>query len=307
MPHHQRALLQIHLCVFLWGFTAIFGRLISLPAFEIVWWRMLLVAACLAFVPRVWRALSSMPWRLILIFGGIGGLLALHWLTFYQSIKLANASVAATCMAIAPAATAILEPLFTRTRFEARNLLLAVLVVPGVALVVGGIPGDMQLGFWLGVLSAVIIAAVNSLNKRHLGTQHVLAVTGLEVLGGWLLLMLALPLFAADGVAGLVPGRQDFLLLATLALVCTLLPFALSLVALRHLSAFTAQLAVNLEPIYTVAIAAVLLSEAQQLEPRFYLGALIVIATMLVHSRWFALQQVPPGTDPMGVPRRPPG
>ncbi|HRX87834.1 MAG TPA: DMT family transporter, partial [Steroidobacteraceae bacterium] len=300
------ALLQIHLCVFLWGFTAIFGRLISLPAFEIVWWRMLLVAVCLACVPRVWRALRSMPWRLIAVFAAIGGLLAMHWLTFYQSIKLANASVAATCMAIAPAVTAMVEPLLTRTRFEPRNLLLAALVVPGVALVVGGMPSDMHLGFWLGVLSAVLIAMVNSLNKRYLGTQHVLAVTGLEVAGGLLVLMLVLPLFAANGVAGLVPGRQDFLLLMTLAIVCTLLPFALSLVALRHLSAFTAQLAVNLEPIYTVVIAAVFLNEAQQLQSRFYLGALIVIATMLVHSRWFASKQLPPGTDPMGMPRRPP-
>ena len=254
MQAHRRALLQIHLCVFLWGFTAIFGRLISLPAFEIVWWRMLLVAACLALVPRVWRALRAMPWQTLAIFGGIGGLLALHWLTFYQSIKLANASVAATCMAIAPAVTALIEPSITRTRFVTRNFVLGVLIVPGVLLVVGGIAAEMRAGFWLGVLSAGLIAVVSSLNKRYLNNEPVLAVTAIEVAAGALLLTVAMPVFAADGFAGLIPNRHDFLLLTVLAVGCTLLPFALSLLALRHLSAFTTQLAVNLEPVYTLSL-----------------------------------------------------
>lgn len=288
MQAHNRALLQIHLCVFLWGFTAIFGRLISLPAFEIVWWRMLLVAACLAILPSVWRSVRAIRWPTIATFAAIGGLLALHWLTFYQSIKLANASVAATCMAIAPAVTAIVEPLLTRTRFEVRNLLLGALIVPGVALVVGGIPAAMRLGFWLGVTSAVLIAIVNSLNKRNLAGHSVLAITALEVGAGFVLLALAIPLLSADGIVGLMPSRHDFGLLLVLAIVCTLLPFALSLAALRYLSAFTSQLAVNLEPIYTIVIAAVLLGEAADLRPTFYLGAAIVLAAVFVQGRWFS-------------------
>ena len=110
MDSHRRALFQIHVCVVLWGFTAILGKLITLPAIPLVWWRLLLVTAALACFPRVWRALRTIPPRLALVYAGIGCVVALHWLAFYGSVKLANASVAATCMALAPAVTALIEP-----------------------------------------------------------------------------------------------------------------------------------------------------------------------------------------------------
>ena len=90
----RKAYLQIHICVVLWGFTAVFGKLISLPALPLVWWRMFVVSLILAMVPRVWRAVRAMPGRLIAAYAGAGMVVALHWLTFYGSIKLSNASVA---------------------------------------------------------------------------------------------------------------------------------------------------------------------------------------------------------------------
>src|SRR5262245_26163010 len=101
MTPTTRAQLQIHFCVLLWGFTAILGKLISLPALPLVWWRMLIVVAVLALVPRVWRAWRAMPPRLIGAYAATGTIVALHWLTFYGAIKLANASVAVTCIATA--------------------------------------------------------------------------------------------------------------------------------------------------------------------------------------------------------------
>ncbi len=199
MDPHRRALIQIHFCVVLWGFTAILGKLITLPALALVWWRMLLVTAALACFPRVWRALRGIPPRLALTYAGIGCLVALHWLAFYGSVKLANASVAATCMALAPVVTALIEPWLTGSRFERHNLLLGVLVIPGVALVVGGIPRDMHLGFWVGVASAALAAVFNALNKRHLGHHDAAAVTWLELGAGFLLLALLGPLMAPAG------------------------------------------------------------------------------------------------------------
>ena len=111
------ARLQIHFCVLLWGFTAILGKLITLPALPLVWWRMLLVVAALALLPRVWRGLRAMPPRLRWAYAGIGALVALHWLTFYASIKLSNASVGATCIALGTVFTAFVEPLVTSRKF----------------------------------------------------------------------------------------------------------------------------------------------------------------------------------------------
>jgi drug/metabolite transporter (DMT)-like permease len=283
-----KAQLQIHFCVLLWGFTAILGKLISLPALPLVWWRMLLVVVVLAFLPRVWRALRTMSLRLCLAYAGIGALVALHWLTFYGAIKLANASVAATCIALATVFTALVEPSLARGRFSRRDLALGIAVLPGVALVTGGVPASMRLGIVVGALSALLVAFLGALNKRLVNHGEPLTVTALELGAGTLALTLLVPLmpllfppFAGDVFA--IPEQRDLLLLLTLALVCTLLPFALSLVALRHMSAFAAQLAVNLEPVYAIVLAIVLLGEQRELTPLFYLGVVIILGAVLVH------------------------
>ncbi|MBC8026412.1 MAG: DMT family transporter [Steroidobacteraceae bacterium] len=288
MHPHRRALFQIHVCVVLWGVTAILGKLISLPATQLVWWRMLLVTAALACVPRVWRALSAIPPRRMLAFAGIGCVVALHWLAFYGSVKLANASVAATTMALAPVVTALIEPALTGARFERHNLLLGMLVIPGVALVVGGIPTSMEIGFWVGVASAALAALFNALNKRYLGQHDALAVTGLELGAGFFAIAALAPFISAPGSTNswgiVLPDVQDGALLLVLAFLCTLIPYAVALGALRHLSAFTTQLAVNLEPVYAITLAVLFLGEARELDTLFYAGVAIVLAAVFGHG-----------------------
>ncbi len=282
---NTRAQLQVHFCVLLWGFTAILGKLISMAALPLVWWRMLIVVVALATVPKVWRGLRGMSPRLLLAYSGVGALVALHWLTFYGAIKLANASVAATCIALAAPFTALIEPWLARKPFSWPELLLGVAVLPGVALVVDGVPHAMRAGIVVGVISALLVALFGSLNKRLVERADALTVTGLELAAGTLTLGLLAPLmpllyppFAGDLLV--LPGLRDSLLLLVLALVCTLLPFALSLVALRHMSAFSAQLIVNLEPVYAIALAIVLLGEQRELTPTFYLGVVIIFAAV---------------------------
>jgi drug/metabolite transporter (DMT)-like permease len=176
MPSTTRAYLQIHFCVILWGFTAILGKLISLPALPLVWWRMVLVAGALLVVRRFWISVAKLPVRSVLTYAGIGVVVALHWLTFYASIKLSNASVAATCMALAPVFTSFVEPALARRRFDFRELLFGLAVIPGVALVVGGTPGGMRLGIAVGALSAFFVAIFASLNKRYIADADVLSV-----------------------------------------------------------------------------------------------------------------------------------
>jgi drug/metabolite transporter (DMT)-like permease len=231
----------------------------------------------------------------MLIYAGIGCVVALHWLAFYGSVKLANASVAATTMALAPAVTALIEPWITGSRFEKHNLLLGILVIPGVALVVGGIPQGMHLGFWVGVISAALAAVFNALNKRFLGHHDARAVTWLELGAGFLLVAAIGPLAAPAGGSLVLPDVRDGALLLVLAILCTLIPFALALAALRHLSAFTTQLAVNLEPVYSIAIAIAFLGESRDLDASFFIGVAIVLAAVFGHgwlqSRQFRLTQ----------------
>jgi drug/metabolite transporter (DMT)-like permease len=269
--------------VLLWGFTAILGKLISLPALALVVWRMLLVTAVLALVPRVWRGLARLPRRTLGIYAGIGVIVALHWLTFYGAIKLANASVAVTCIALAPVFLALIEPLLTHKRFESRELILGIAVVPGVALVVGGVPEGMRLGVAVGVLSALLVAVFGSLNKRYIEHADPLTVTAVELGAGTLFLLAIGYAVPAFGDPLPLPSAHDAWLLLLLAMACTLLPFALSLVALRHLSAYSAQLAINLEPVYAILLAIPLLGEQRELSLQFYLGVAIVLLAVIVH------------------------
>jgi len=287
MTPTKTATLQIHFCVLLWGFTAILGKLISLAALPLVWWRMLIVVASLLLVPSVLRSLRALPARLWLAYAGIGALVALHWLTFYGAIKLANASVAATCIALAAPFTALVEPWVMRTRFAARELLLGLAVLPGVALVVGGVPSGMRDGVIVGVIAALLVAVFGALNKRLAHRAEALTATVLELGAGLVVLSALAPLLPAvlPQLAGPLlewPSARDGALLLTLAFACTLLPFTLSLVALRHISAFSAQLAVNLEPVYAIVLAAVLLGEQRELTTQFYVGVAIILAAVFL-------------------------
>jgi drug/metabolite transporter (DMT)-like permease len=146
----------------------------------------------------------------------------------------------------------------------------------------------MHAGVAVGALSALLVAVFGALNKRLVEHGDPLAVTGLELGAGAALLTLLAPLVTPQSPFPL-PDSRDAALLLVLAIACTLLPFALSLVALRHLSAFGAQLAVNLEPVYAILIAALLLGEQRELEAGFYGGVAIILVVVfaypLLHRR----------------------
>lgn len=298
-----RAWLQIHLCVLLWGFTAILGKLITMEALPLVLWRMGLVAFSLFLLPTIWRAVRAMSGSLVLVYCGIGILVALHWLTFYGAIKLSNASVAVTCIATVPIFLSVVEPLLAGRRFQPRELLLGLLALPGIFLVVGGTPENMNAGIVMGIVSAGFVSLFAALNKRFILRADPLSVTAIEMASGAALLVVVTAVLgsqtsisgivAADTSAFALPRGQDIIWMTVLAFGCTLLPFALSLMALRHLSAYASSLAINLEPIYAILLAALLLSEQQELSASFYLGASIIIAVVLIYP-WLMRQRYTP-------------
>jgi len=290
MAPERKALLQIHFCVLLWGFTAILGKLISLPALNLVWWRMLIVVVVLLAWAPLWRELRTISLPTLGIFAGIGVVVALHWLTFYGAIKLSNASVAASCMAVGPLFLAVIEPWIVRRPFDARELVVGLIALPGVALVVGGTPSGMQIGLLVGIVSALLVAIFGALNKRYVEQASPLLVTGVELAAGTAFLTVVALALQGNTPWSEVPDSRDAWLLAALALGCTLLPFALALRALRHTSAFTTQLVVSLEPVYAIVLAILLLGEQRELTPTFYLGVALILAAVFTHT-WIKLRR----------------
>lgn len=289
MTKERRSLLQLHGCVLLWGFTAILGRLISLPADALVVWRMVLVTLMLAIIPRTWSGLRRMPPRMACIYAGIGCVVATHWLAFYGSIKLANSSVAVACLGLGSLVAAIIEPIALKKSPNRSDLLSGILVLPGIILIAGGVPIGMRPGIVAGILAALLSALFAILNKRYASAHDAFAVTGVEMAAGAALL--AIPT-VFQGIS--VPDGRDAALLFVLAAGCTLLPFILWLKALHHVSAFSTLLLLNLEPIYAILLAAIFFQEYKELSPGFYLGAAIVVFTILLQPwlRSFRLGEI---------------
>lgn len=288
---HRRAFWQVHLCVLLWGFTAILGKLITLPAQALVVWRMALVCLFLAMIPKVWRGIAVLNPKLILTYAGIGVIVALHWLTFYGAIKLSNASVAVSCLALGSIFAALIEPMLTEKAWNRNELFIGVLAVPGVVLLVGGVPLSMHTGIIVGTISAFLTSLFAVLNKRYVHDAEPESVTFIEMSAGALFLSVASIFYFGIEQTLMMPDARDAALLLILALACTTFPFILSLRALRHISAFTTQLALNLEPVYAIVIAALWLKEYEELTPQFYLGVSIILLAVFIQPAVLAIKR----------------
>lgn len=280
IAEERQAYLQLHTCVILWGFTAILGRLISLPAVQLVCWRMALVTVVLLAVHRTWVGVAGMSRRSIFVFLAIGLIVAAHWVAFYTSIKISNASVAVACLGLGSIFAAIIEPIVMRRPHERMELLLGVLAVPGVVLIVGGVPLDMRLGIVAGVVAALLSAIFTTLNKRFASNGDPFAITCLEMTAG------AVVLCVPAALSGLtIPTQMDAIWLVVLAVACTLLPFVMWIQSLKYVSAFSTLLILNLEPVYAILLAAVLFREYEDLTPLFYGGTAIVLLTVVLQPQ----------------------
>ena len=280
LVRERQAYLRLHACVILWGVTAILGRLISLPALQLVAWRMALVVGVLLVVRKTWSGLRVMSLHSFFVFSGIGCVVAGHWFAFYTSIKISNASIAVSCLGLGSIFAAIIEPVVMRRPHERAELLLGILAVPGVVLIVGGVPLQMRLGIVVGVVAALLSAIFTTLNKRFATNNNPFAITCVEMAAG--VVVLGIPA-VLGGLA--VPTPMDAVWLLVLAIACTLLPFVVWIQSLRYVSAFTTLLMLNLEPVYAILLAAVLFKEYEDLTPLFYIGAGIVLLTVLLQPQ----------------------
>ena len=280
MKRQTNAYVLLHLATLLYGLTAILGDLISLQALPLVWWRVLLTALSLLFLLRMGRDILTLPRKLIAQFMGIGLIVALHWLTFYGAIKLANASVALAAFALTSFFTSLIEPLLTEKSFDRTELILGILVIPAMFLIANNLDLHLFKGLLVGILSAFLAAVFATLNKRMVGRASNYQITFLEMSSACLFLGLFLPFAYADGMP-LIPTPQDWVYLMILALVCTTFAFIITLKALEKVSAFDANLIINLEPVYGMILAALILQGHKEVGPLFYVGVALILLIVL--------------------------
>jgi drug/metabolite transporter (DMT)-like permease len=278
MQDVRKAYLELHIAVILFGFTAILGDLIKLSALQIVWWRVLLTSVSLLFFIRFGTRLKLIPRKRAWQYMGIGCLVALHWLCFYGAIKYANASIAVVTLATTSVFTSLLEPLLLRQRFKWYELGIGLLVIPGMILIVNATDFSMRLGVWVGLASALLASLFSTLNKKLITHSDPMHITFLEISSAWLFLSIVFPFYlGSQNWQWNWPTTMDWIYLIILALLCTTLAYFLALKALHHISAFASNLVINLEPVYGIILAWLLLRENEELQEGFYFGVAMIL------------------------------
>jgi len=280
------ALIRLHIAVFLWGFTGILGRLITLNEGWLVWWRMFITALALWIYFFFSKQIQKISLRDFLKIASIGTILSLHWLLFYGSIKYSNVSIALTCLATTGLLSAIIEPLFFRKRINSTEILLGTFALAGIIIIYFS-NLKFSIGIYIGLLSSLATVIVSVLNKKIVSGYTPQIITLYQLTGGFFGLTLLMPLYNLLLNSNIqYPQNLDWLWLVILAVFCTVFTFLLYIRALRQLSAFTINLTLTLEPVYGIILAFAVFSENKYLSKYFYIGfALILMAVALQMKR----------------------
>ncbi len=272
--------LKLHLVVLIYGFTAILGKLISLPAPQLVWYRMFIAAIAFYIFLRWKKTDLSISRKQFFRLFGIGIIVALHWIAFFGAIKIANVSVALGCLATSTLFTSLLEPFFFRKRINAVEVIIGLLIILGIYLIF-----RFETRYSFGVIVALIAAFLAGLfsviNKKMVMHHKASVISFYEMIGGLTCITVYL-LFAGGGSSPLtLPSPVDLIYLLALGIVCTAYAFAIQVEVMKHLSAYIVALTINLEPVYGIIMAYFLFGETERMTGGFYFGTAIILLSVL--------------------------
>jgi drug/metabolite transporter (DMT)-like permease len=291
----RKAFFQLHIAVFLAGFTGILGRLITLDEALLVWYRLLIAVPSFLVLYYFKQKLRRVGSRDLIKIFGVGVVAALHWVFFYGSIQESNVSIALVCFSSIGFFTALIEPFVMNQSIKLTEILLGLLTIAGIYLIFHFDPA-FKTGIIIGLISAVLGSVFPILNRKLLQRIEPETVTFFELVGGLLFLTLVIPLyiiwFPPDYI---IPTWTDVGWLLVLSWICTVVAFDLLMKALHKISAFTVNLSYNLEPLYGILLAFIIYREDNMLDKSFYWGMglillSVVIQTMLIYRKHGRLQ-----------------
>jgi drug/metabolite transporter (DMT)-like permease len=280
----RKALLQLNAAVFLWGFTGVLGRLITLNETWLVWYRLLITVISLWLLYGLQKKIKKLPSRSILYISLIGTIQALHWVCFYGSIKYANVTIALTCLSTSALLSSLLEPLVLKKRFDLFEILLGLFAIAGIVIIYNT-HLSFSIGIIIGLLSALLTVIVSVLNKKIIDTYEAESITLYQLTGGFAGLCIIMPVYnQLFNVPLAVPTTYDWLWLLILSWVCTIFTFFLYIRSLKNISAFTMNLTLTLEPVYGILLAFMLFRENEMFNSWFYLGFGLIVLAVAFHT-----------------------
>jgi drug/metabolite transporter (DMT)-like permease len=275
---------KLHFVVFLWGFTAILGKLISLPAVEMVFFRTLLAALGMAIVILVNKGRLKVSRKDLVDLLLTGLLVSMHWIAFFGSARLANVSVSLVGFATASLWTSLLEPLTLGKKIKGFEVLLGSCVIAGIVIIFS-FQHAYRFGFIVAIASGLLAALFSVINAKLIRRVNAQIITFYEMVGAALGIAIFAPLYTRywsdDGVFHIYATGMDWLYLAILALVCTVYAFTVMVDLMKKVSVFFIQLTINLEPVYGIIMALLIFGDHEKMNANFYLGAFVILGAIL--------------------------
>lgn len=279
----KKAFFQLHIAVFLAGFTGILGKLIHLDEGWLVWYRLLISSVTMWILFSLTKKLQKISGKDIFKLAGIGFVAALHWVTFYGAIKKANVSVALVCFSAVGFFTALLEPLILRVKIKWVEVFLGLLVIAGIYIIFQ-FDAQYKTGILLGTVSAVLLAFVMIIIRQFVQRMNPETLLTYQLSGGFLALSAFMPFYMQQFPADyIIPTLKDWGWLLVLSWFCSVWAFQLSASALKKLTAFTVNLTYNLEPVYGIALAFIVFNENKGLSKWFFIGFALIAASLIIH------------------------
>ncbi|SNT07349.1 Permease of the drug/metabolite transporter (DMT) superfamily [Ekhidna lutea] len=285
MIQERKDYLTLHFIVLIWGFTAILGLLINIPSVEVVFYRTLIAAIGLFVVLKFWkRPLRINSSKHVWIILGTGALIAAHWILFFLSARISNASVCLAGMATCSLWTSLIEPISQGRKIKGFEVLLSIIAFIGIG-VIFNVEFDYLSGLLTAVLSAFIASVFTVINGRLTKTYDPYVITFYEMVGACVAIAMFFPIYSMYFVDSLTlnPSASDWLYLGVLAIVCTVYAYSISVELMKRLSAFSINLVVNLEPVYGIILALIIFGDSEEMSPGFYLGTLLILTSVLLY------------------------
>lgn len=280
----------LHIVIFIWGFTGILGKLITIPYYSIVWYRMSIAAIGLLVYLLIKKNSISASIHRVIIYILVGFIVAAHWSTFFQALKVSNVSVVLTTLASTSLFVAFLEPLFFRKRIIIYEVVFGLLVIFGLFLVFN-FESQFQLGIILALCSAFLAALFGTINGLLIRKERAVIITFYEMLGGTIGMSLYCIFFESIQLTDFSPTNLDLLYLILLGTICTAVAFVVSVEVMKVLSPFTVSISINMEPIYSIILALIFFGESERMTTEFYFGAGVIFLTVIGNSILKSLQR----------------
>ncbi|NOS92309.1 MAG: DMT family transporter [Cyclobacteriaceae bacterium] len=276
---------KLHFIVLLFGFTAILGKLVSIPAVEMVFYRTLLAAAgmtvLLLVVKGSFRVSQSDFIKIFLT----GGIVAIHWITFFVSGRISNPSTSLVGFATCSFWAALIEPIAKRKKIQALEVGLGIVVLVGLILIFS-FNFDYAFGLFLGIISGLTAAIFSVINSKIAARVSAYTITLYEMLGACATVILFFPIYkmyvAEDHELHLLPATMDWVYIGTMAIACSVYAYSVMINLSKKLSVFFIQLALNLEPVYGILIALFVFGQQEVMGWNFYVGTLIILSAVAI-------------------------